>query len=77
MTSRHYRLPSLHTLAIFEASARHLSMKRAADELNVTSGAVSRQIKALEEDLGVALFDRASSGLTLTATASSATPLVG
>jgi LysR family transcriptional regulator, glycine cleavage system transcriptional activator len=66
MTSRHYRLPSLHTLATFEASARHLSMKRAADELNVTSGAVSRQIKALEDDLGVALFNRVPSGLTLT-----------
>lgn len=67
MTSRHYRLPSLHALATFEASARHRSLKRAADELNVTSGAVSRQIKALEEELGVALFDRTRSGLNLTA----------
>jgi DNA-binding transcriptional LysR family regulator len=66
MTSRHYRLPTLHALATFEASARHRSLKRAADELNVTSGAVSRQIKALEEEIGVALFDRASSGSSLT-----------
>lgn len=67
MTSRHYRLPSLHALATFEASARHRSLKRAADELNVTSGAVSRQIKALEEELGTALFDRTQFALSLTA----------
>lgn len=67
MTSRHYRLPSLNALATFEASARHQSLRRAAEELNVTSGAVSRQIKALEEELGVALFDRLQSGLQLTA----------
>lgn len=67
MTSRHYGLPSLHALATFEASARHRSLKRAADELNVTPGAVSRQIKALEEELGAALFDRGHSALTLTA----------
>lgn len=66
MTSRHYRLPSLNALATFEASARHLSLKRAADELNVTPGAVSRQIKALEEELGVRLFDRGKAGLSLT-----------
>lgn len=67
MTSRHYRLPSLNALATFEASARHRSFKRAADELNVTAGAISRQIKALEEELGAALFDRAQSGSKLTA----------
>ncbi len=64
---RHYRLPSLHALATFEASARHRSFKRSADELNVTAGAVSRQIKTLEQDLGAALFNRAQSGLVLTA----------
>ena len=52
MVYRHYRLPSLTALAAFEASARHRSIQRAADELNVTAGAVSRQVKALEEDLG-------------------------
>ena len=66
MTSRFYGLPSLTALAAFEASARHRSMKRAADELNVTPGAVSRQIKALEDELGVFLFSRAQSGLMLT-----------
>ena len=66
MTSRHYRLPSLHALATFEASARHRSVKRAAEELNVTSGAVSRQIRMLEDQLGGPLFERARSGLDLT-----------
>lgn len=69
MVYRYYRLPSLTSLAAFEASARHRSIHRAADELNVTPGAVSRQIKALEEELGAALFRRTSTGLTLTADA--------
>ena len=67
MTLRPYRLPSLHALATFEASARHRSFKRAADELNVTAGAVSRQIKAIEEELGAPLFERAPGSLTPTA----------
>lgn len=67
MTSRHYSLPSLNALATFEASARHRSLKRAAEELNVTPGAVSRQIRALEEELGAQLFARAATGVTLTA----------
>lgn len=66
MTSRHYRLPSLHALATFEASARHRSLTRAADELNVTTGAVSRQIKGLEDELGAALFERSAGGLIMT-----------
>ncbi len=66
MVYRHYRLPSLTSLAAFEAAARHRSVQRAAAELNVTAGAVSRQIKALEEELGVALFTRTSAGLALT-----------
>ncbi|MFO1106060.1 MAG: LysR substrate-binding domain-containing protein [Amaricoccus sp.] len=69
MVYRYYRLPSLTSLAAFEASARHRSMQRAGAELNVTTGAVSRQIKALEEELGVALFVRSPSGLILTADA--------
>jgi LysR family transcriptional regulator, glycine cleavage system transcriptional activator len=71
MVYRHYRLPSLTSLAAFEASARHRSIKRAAEELNVTPGAVSRQIKGLEEELGVPLFGRSQSGLLLTADAES------
>lgn len=52
------RLPSLNALRAFEATARHHSISRAADELSVTHGAVSRQIKALEEALGVTLLTR-------------------
>ena len=66
MVSRYYRLPSLTALAAFEASARHRSVRRAAEELNVTPGAVSRQIKALEEWLGISLFERGARSLSLT-----------
>lgn len=69
MVYRYYRLPSLTALAAFEASARHRSMQRAGAELNVTAGAVSRQIRALEDELGVPLFLRSPAGLTLTADA--------
>ncbi len=67
MVRRYYDLPSLTTLAVFEASARHHSFKLAAAELNVTPGAVSRQIKAIEDDIGVELFTRTSKGVELTA----------
>lgn len=66
MVRRYYDLPSLTALAVFEASARHLSFKLAASELNVTPGAVSRQIKAIEDELGVPLFVRLGSGVVLT-----------
>ncbi len=66
MVKRSYDLPSLTAMAAFEAAARHLSMKRAAEELNVTPGAVSRQIKALEGDVGCALFLRRPRGVELT-----------
>jgi LysR family transcriptional regulator, glycine cleavage system transcriptional activator len=62
----HQRLPPLNALRAFEATARHLSMKDAADELCVTPGAVSQLIKALETDLGVALFRRANRAIFLT-----------
>ena len=61
-----YDLPSLGDLACFEATARHLSFKDAASELNVTPAAVSHRIKALEEDLGQALFTRKYRGVELT-----------
>lgn len=66
MVRRYYDLPSLTALAVFEASARHLSFKLAAAELNVTPGAVSRQIKSIEDELGVPLFVRLGSGVMLT-----------
>jgi len=60
------RLPSLDTLKVFEAAARHLSFTRAAAELAVTQSAVSRQIKTLEDGLGIALFARYNRRLELT-----------
>ena len=62
------RLPSLNALHAFEAAARLESVTRAAGELHVTHGAVSRQIKALESELGKALFTRQGRGLSLTPT---------
>src|SRR5690554_4370198 len=61
------RLPSLSALRAFEAAARHLSAKRAAEELSVTPTAVSHQIRQLEKSLDVALFVRRPRQLTLTA----------
>lgn len=52
------RLPSLLALRCFEAAARLENFSRAADELHLTHGAVSRAVRLLEEDLGVALFER-------------------
>lgn len=59
------RLPSLSALRAFEAAARRLSFKEAASELAVTPGAVSQQIKGLEEDLGVLLFERATRSISM------------
>lgn len=60
------RLPPLNALRAFEAAGRHLSVSRAAAELNVTPGAVSHQVRALETHLGVALFRRVDRKLFLT-----------
>lgn len=60
------RLPSMNALRAFEAAARHLNFSRAADELFVTQGAISRQIKLLEESLGVPLFKRLPRTIELT-----------
>ncbi len=59
-------LPSLNALRAFVAAGRQLSFTRAADELHVTQGAVSRLVKQLEQDLGVSLFSRGPRGLELT-----------
>jgi DNA-binding transcriptional LysR family regulator len=58
--------PSLDLLRGFEAAARHLSFTHAAHELFITQSAVSRQIKALEERLGVVLFVRGARGIAMT-----------
>ena len=60
------RLPPLDLLAAFEAAARHLSFTKAAAERFVTQSAMSRQIQALEKDLGVTLFRRRHRALALT-----------
>ncbi|AWZ02539.1 MAG: transcriptional regulator GcvA [Rhodobiaceae bacterium] len=59
-------LPPLKALRSFEAAARHGSFSRAADELYVTHGAVSRQVRVLEDWAGVALFDRVGKKVVLT-----------
>jgi LysR family transcriptional regulator, glycine cleavage system transcriptional activator len=61
-----YLLPPLNPLRAFEAAARHGSFKLAAHELHVTPGAVGQQVKALEERLGVRLFERLHKQLVLT-----------
>jgi len=60
------RLPPLNAIRAFEAAARHLSITVAAEELYVTPGAVSRQIRALEEVLGVQLLHRGHRQISLT-----------
>ncbi len=60
------RLPSLKFLKTFQVAAKHRSFKAASEELFVTPSAVSHQIKSLEEQLGVALFERGVRSLTLT-----------
>jgi LysR family glycine cleavage system transcriptional activator len=62
-------LPPLSALRAFEAAARLRSFSRAADELSVTPAAISHQIHALEEDLGVRLFHRLGRAVELTASA--------
>jgi LysR family glycine cleavage system transcriptional activator len=70
------RLPPLNALRAFEAAARHLSFKKAARELHVTAGAVSHQVKLLEDHLGLALFRRLTRALELTAEAQAMLPKV-
>lgn len=61
------RLPPLSTLRPFEAAARHGSFSKAADELHLTHGAVSHQVRALEEFLGTPLFERHGKRVAVTA----------
>lgn len=70
------RLPSLIALRFFEETAQHLSFNRAAASLCVTQGAVSRQIRILEESLGEKLFERDHRGIKLTAAGTRLLPCV-
>jgi len=60
------KLPPLNAVRVFEVAARHVNFTKAAEELHVTHGAVSRQVALLEEWLGVPLFLRSASQLALT-----------
>ncbi len=62
----HRRLPPLNAVKAFEAAARHGSFTRAADELRVTHGAVSRHVQMLEGWLGLPLFERHNRRVVLT-----------
>ena len=59
-------LPPLNGLRAFEASARHLNFRLAAEELGVTQGAVAQQVRKLEAHLGLLLFSRQTRTLALT-----------
>lgn len=72
-----YRLPPLNALRAFEAAARLLSFKKAAAELHVTPAAVSHQIKALEQYMGVRLFRRLTRALELTPEGQAMLPRLG
>lgn len=65
-TSVRRLLPSLTALEFFDAAARNLSFTKAAAELSVTQGAISRQIRMLEDRIGQQLFIRSKHGLSLT-----------
>lgn len=66
MVKYHYGLPSLKMIGTFEAAGRLKSFKDAADELHVTPGAVSHQIRSLEQELDMKLFLRESRAVNLT-----------
>ena len=70
------RLPPLKALPAFEAAARHASLSAAAHEMHLTHGAISRQVKALETHLGVALFRRLSRRIELTEAGAALLPAV-
>lgn len=58
MNGQTHRLPSLNGLRVFEVASRHLNFRLAAEELGVTQGAVAQQIRQLEAELGLKLFER-------------------
>lgn len=66
MTDAPGALPSLNGLKVFEVAARHLNFRLAAEELGVTQGAVAQQVRGLEAELGIKLFERLPRSLSLT-----------
>ncbi|MES2949330.1 MAG: transcriptional regulator GcvA [Pseudomonadota bacterium] len=71
------RIPPLPALRAFESAARHLSLRQAAQELNVTHGAISHQIKFLQEALGLELIERQGRGIALTPAGQRFAPQLG
>ncbi len=69
-------IPPLNALRVFESAARHLSFTKAAEELNVTPGAVSQQIKTLEDYIGAKVFRREKRALLLTDEAQASLPIL-
>ena len=76
MADTNDRLPPLNALRAFEAAARRLSFSKAAEELNVTPGAISQHIRQLEEYAGTPLFRRTGRSVLLTDAAQASLPLV-
>ena len=76
MTDTNDRLPPLNALRAFDAAARRLSFTKAAEELNVTPGAISQQIRQLEDYAGTPLFKRTGRSVLLTDAAQAALPMV-
>lgn len=76
MTEPSDRLPPLNALKAFEAAARRLSFTKAAEELNVTPGAISQQIRQLEDYAGTPLFKRTGRSVLLTDAAQATLPIV-
>jgi LysR family glycine cleavage system transcriptional activator len=68
--------PSLNALRAFEAAARHQSFSRAAEELNVSAGAVAQQVKQLEDWVGSPLFQRSAQGIKLSKSAARMLPVL-
>src|SRR4051812_30956025 len=66
MSAMHKHMPSLYSLQVFDAIAQRMSFARAAQDLGITAGAVSYQIRQLEETLGTAVFARRGRGIVLT-----------
>jgi len=60
------RAPALNSLRMFDAAARRLNFRAAGEELNLTQGAVAQQVRRLEEELDIQLFERQARGLALT-----------
>ncbi|MEL7492292.1 MAG: transcriptional regulator GcvA [Pseudomonadota bacterium] len=69
-------IPPLNALRVFESAARHLSFTKAAEELHVTPGAVSQQIKTLEDYIGAKVFRREKRALLLTDEAQASLPVL-